>query len=192
MNSTRMRMIDAAIEGLRRGGVAGTSFSEIVQASGAARGAIYHHFPGGKSQLVAEAAAANGEQVRAVFAALTGDTPAEVVRSFFDQVRPAVEVSACGGGCAVAAVAVGDSGDPDLREVAHVTFTAWTETLTERLKAAGLGDEDARDLATTLLAILEGAHVLARAAASTAPFDQTARTIVELAGSLETQRPQQR
>ncbi len=91
----------------------------------------------------------------------------------------------------MAAVAVGDAGDPDLREIAHATFTTWTETLTERLKAAGLGEKDARDLATTLLAILEGAHVLARAAGNTVPFDQSARTIIELAESLGDRRPRQ-
>ena len=37
---------------MRRNGLAGTSFTEVLADSGAARGAIYHHFPGGKSELV--------------------------------------------------------------------------------------------------------------------------------------------
>jgi len=31
---------------------AGTSFSEVLEATGAPRGSVYHHFPGGKDQLV--------------------------------------------------------------------------------------------------------------------------------------------
>jgi prevent-host-death family protein len=39
------------------------SFTDILaSSSGAARGAIYHHFPGGKTQLVAEAAQRNGAE----------------------------------------------------------------------------------------------------------------------------------
>ena len=54
------------------------SFTEVLRESGAARGAIYHHFPGGKSQLVAEAAARNGQDVRDHLAALPAGNPVEV------------------------------------------------------------------------------------------------------------------
>ena len=58
LSDTRTRMIEATVEALQRQGVAGMSFTGVLAASGAARGAIYHHFPGGKAQIVAEAAAA--------------------------------------------------------------------------------------------------------------------------------------
>lgn len=67
-SETRERMVGAAVVALQRRGMAGMSFTEILTTSGAARGAIYHHFPGGKSQLVAEAAARNGADVRAQLA----------------------------------------------------------------------------------------------------------------------------
>ncbi len=65
VTGTRVRMINAAVELLQRRGVAGMSFSDVLAASGAARGAIYHHFPRGKEQLAAEAAARHGRDVRA-------------------------------------------------------------------------------------------------------------------------------
>src|SRR4051812_46277891 len=103
---TRGRMIDAAIESLRADGVAGMSFTEVLEASGAARGAIYHHFPGGKAQLVTEAAQRDATAVRDRFATLEGASPADVVRAFFEAVRPVVQRSTTGRGCAVAAVAM--------------------------------------------------------------------------------------
>jgi TetR/AcrR family transcriptional repressor of lmrAB and yxaGH operons len=60
---------------VQRRGVAGMSFTEVLDSSGAARGAIYHHFPGGKAQLVTEAAARNGQDVRAHLATLPADSP---------------------------------------------------------------------------------------------------------------------
>src|SRR5579871_2012358 len=168
MSSTRTRMLEAAIGGLQRHGVAGMSFTEVLQDSGAARGAIYHHFPGGKAQLVTEAAAVNGDQVRARLAALPAGTPHDVVEGFLDMVRPVLAASAAGGGCAVAAVTV--SAEPPLRAVADEAFTGWTRALAERLSLAGMRDDTAEDLATTLLALLEGAHVLCRAAGNVDPF----------------------
>src|SRR5882757_1935198 len=105
-------MLAAATEALRRSGVAGMSFTDVLSASGAARGAIYHHFPGGKSQLVAEAATDNGNEVRAALAQVPAERPAAVVRGFLQLIRPVVLESASGGGCAVAAAAMTKSG-PD-------------------------------------------------------------------------------
>lgn len=183
---TRSRMIDATVRALQRRGVAGMSFTEVLQDSGAARGAIYHHFPGGKAQLVAEAAARNGQDVRDFLGTLPTDSPQVVVQAFLAAVRPVVQDSASGGGCAVAALTVEAGLDAEgdaLRQIAATAFESWTDQLAELLTTAGLAPADAADLATTLITLLEGAHVLCRAARTIDPFDQAARTAVELTGS---------
>jgi len=177
---TRNRMLEAAVSALRRQGVAGMSFTEVLGASGAARGAIYHHFPGGKSQLVAEAAERNGQQVRAHLAGLSATGPVQVTEDFLALIRPVVAESSTGSGCAVAAVAMGD--DPAPREVSAGVLQSWVDTLAGRLTTAGLPATDAYDLATTLIALLEGAHVLCRAAGDVAPFDHAARAALALVG----------
>lgn len=189
---TRTRMVSAAIEGLQRRGVAGMSFSDVLACSGAARGAIYHHFPGGKTQLVAEAARRNGDDIRIYLTTLSGSSPVEVVEAFLAAIRPVVASSAAGGGCAVAAVTVdvadngpgARSGGTDgklLQDVAATAFSSWIDALADRLEAAGSSAEDAHDLAATLIAVLEGAHVLCRAAGNIDPFESAARTVISLA-----------
>jgi AcrR family transcriptional regulator len=175
---TRERMIEATVSALQRRGVAGMSFTEILEASGAARGANYHHFPGGKAQLVCEAATLNGRTVSQRLAALPADSPRAVVEAFLSMVRPVVEESARGGGCAVAAVTV--DGDDELRRVAAEAFTSWVGRLAGRLSAAGLAADEATGLATTLITVLEGAHVLCRAAGGLEPFDRAAETVIAL------------
>jgi AcrR family transcriptional regulator len=196
---TRDRMIEATVTALQHHGVAGMSFTEVLRESGAARGAIYHHFPGGKLQLVAQAAELNGRQVRERLADLPSDSPHAMVAAFLDLVRPVVEASAHGGGCAVAAVTVDtgleasnanansdpDSSEPmtpDLRRIADAAFSTWSDELAERLTAAGLEPDRAQDLATMLIILLEGAHVLCRASRTLAPFDRAARTALSLVG----------
>src|SRR3954447_9681657 len=130
-NDTRNRMVEAAVGALRRHGVAGMSFTDILAASGAARGAIYHHFPGGKTELVMEAAALNGREVRTRFASLPATDPQQVVRDFLALVRPVIVESSNGSGCAVAAVALGrDAGtDQLLREASAAAFGSWVDAL---------------------------------------------------------------
>ncbi|HEU5356803.1 MAG TPA: TetR/AcrR family transcriptional regulator [Actinocrinis sp.] len=181
---TRDRMIEATVSALQHHGVAGMSFTDVLRDSGAARGAIYHHFPGGKLQLVGQAAQLNGRQVRQALAGLPAENPAAVVSAFLELVRPVVQASAAGGGCAVAAVTVGsglESGETELRQIADSAFSGWADELTERLRASGLESDRARDLATTLIVLLEGAHVLCRASGTIEPFERAARTATSLA-----------
>lgn len=177
-------MIDATVDALSRNGVCGMSFTEVLEHSGAARGAIYHHFPGGKGQLVAEAAGRFGDQVRERLAALQGADPRAVVEEFLTLTRPVAAAAAAGGGCAVAAASVGSAGDATLREAADVAFTSWIDELSARLTDAGLPAEHARDAAALLISMLEGAQVLCRASGDVEPFDAAARAAVALAASL--------
>ena len=179
---TRTRMIAAAVRSLQHDGAEGMSFTDVLSASGAARGAIYHHFPRGKSQLVAEAAADNGNEVRTRLAQLPAGSPAAVVRGFLQLIRPVVEESARGGGCAVAAAAMtkSGSGNDEPQQAAAVAIGSWVNELAGRLAFAGLAAAEAHELASSLITVLEGAHVLARATGGIDCFDQTAHTLTTL------------
>src|SRR5436190_10163008 len=61
--SPRERMIESALILMGQKGVEATSFSQVIEHSGAPRGSIYHHFPGGKAQLVEEATRYAGDIV---------------------------------------------------------------------------------------------------------------------------------
>ncbi|WP_333738897.1 TetR/AcrR family transcriptional regulator [Streptomyces sp. IBSBF 2806] len=179
---TKSRMISAAIGLLQRHGLAAMSFTDVLAESGAARGAIYHHFPGGKQQLALEAACRNAEDVRSHLHELPARTPREVVEAFVGSVRPVVEASAAGGGCAIAAVTV-DGGaaiadQNSLRTVAAQAFTAWGGELAGKLTQAGMSPSQSDDLATLMIVTLEGAHILCRAAGSIAPFDRAAAALL--------------
>src|SRR2546421_4843590 len=57
----RERMIESALVLMGEHGVEATSFSQVIEHSGAPRGSIYHHFPGGKEQLIEEATRYGGD-----------------------------------------------------------------------------------------------------------------------------------
>ena len=62
MRDVRERMIEGAVRLLARHGLQATSFSEVLELTGAPRGSIYHHFPEGKDQLIGSAVDFAGSQ----------------------------------------------------------------------------------------------------------------------------------
>ena len=61
----RERLIAGARRLLAEKGYAGMELRDVAEVGKAPRGSIYHHFPGGKSQLAVEAAEAEGREIRA-------------------------------------------------------------------------------------------------------------------------------
>ena len=53
--STRERFLSSATKLFGKKGYHATGLNEIVEISGAPKGSLYHHFPGGKEQLAMEA-----------------------------------------------------------------------------------------------------------------------------------------
>ena len=88
----------------------------------------------------------------------------------FDGYRQQLQHSDFRAGCPVVAVAVeaGDPAKPDqcapVIERAAAAFARWRDVLAARLRADGVSDDRAEDLAVFVLSSFEGALVLARAA----------------------------
>ena len=182
---TKQRMIEAAASSLRRRGLVATSFTDVLAASGAARGAIYHHFPDGKDELAGHAVTWTGRRVRDQFAALeAGDTDA-VLRRFIDLIRPVVAQAAGGTSCAVAAGATEAApSQAALTSAAGEALQSWVDALGARLRQAGASPANARATAQLMIAFLEGSLILARATGSAAPFEETARALLQAARAL--------
>ena len=51
----RQRMVLSALYLFAERGVQGTSIADVLERSGAPRGSVYHHFPGGKDEIVSAA-----------------------------------------------------------------------------------------------------------------------------------------
>jgi TetR/AcrR family transcriptional regulator, lmrAB and yxaGH operons repressor len=167
------RMIASAVKLLATRGFQATSFSSVLQDSGAPRGSIYHHFPEGKDQLVAAAIDLAGDRALALTDSLAGLPPAEIVDAFAGLWRAVLVRSDFRAGCAVLAVTV--SADvPGLVERAAAIFRSWRERLGAALEASGIEAAQARALALTIIAACEGAVVMCRAERSLEPLDVVA------------------
>lgn len=179
--NVRAAMIQGAARLLSEQGLENTSFSRVLGETGAPRGSVYHHFPGGKNELVAEAVRYAGSLLdNGLRAAGTGD-PAEVMSAFTALWRRLLTDSGLTAGCAVAAVAAGAPQDHELQAVTAEVFEHWTEILAGHLRRTGITGPAARDLAVTAIAAVEGALVLSRATRDLRPIDAVAGQLQLLA-----------
>jgi TetR/AcrR family transcriptional repressor of lmrAB and yxaGH operons len=120
----RQRMIERTAVLLAKKGLQGTSFSEVLQASGAPRGSLYHHFPGGKDELVLAALSNAGDQIMHPLNRLEGKSAAVVAQTFIGLWRAHLVKYNFRAGCAGVAITVAADSPVLLESVAEV-FRDW-------------------------------------------------------------------
>jgi AcrR family transcriptional regulator len=176
-------MITAARRLFRERGYLGTAFSDVLAASGAPRGSVYFHFPGGKEELGSEVAIAHSADTVAQInrAAARTETAEALLTAFLGQSRDRLVASGYREGCAVAPMVVElTPGVVPLAETIRAGFRDSLAVLAARLAERGVPAERADSLAATTMAGLEGALIVARAVRAPEPFDAMIADVARL------------
>ena len=162
-SDSRERMLDSATHLLGRRGLHGTSFRDVIEHSGAPRGSIYHHFPGGKSQLVADA-------VRRIGAVGANERfepdlgPVELLWKVIESWASLLRESDFRAGCPVMGViADGFDDDDELNSTVGEFFAMTEKAVAYGLRQLGVEQGRARRAASLLNSAIEGAVMLCRA-----------------------------
>jgi len=177
---SRTAMVQSAASLIGAHGVNATSFSDVIGHSGAPRGSIYHHFPGGKQQLAENAIEWTSTQIMAHIESCPASTPGATLEWFISLWRGVVEVSKASTGCAVVGVAVDTSAGEEILGSVRSAFRSWTASLADRLEASGLASDQAHDVALTAVAAMEGALIICRAERSAQPLTEIGRQLLRL------------
>lgn len=172
-STTKDRIIDSSAELFRRQGYTGTGVKQIVAAANAPFGSIYHFFPGGKEQLGAETIRSSGQLYIQLFATIAMQAPdvLSAVGDFFAGAAETLEETDYADACPIATVAleVASTNEP-LREATAEVFDSWISGASEYFAAAGIPRDTARELAFTMLSLLEGAFIFCRAMRTVEPL----------------------
>ncbi|MGW4891701.1 TetR/AcrR family transcriptional regulator [Kitasatospora sp. NPDC004240] len=183
---TRERIVRATSRLLQRQGYEGTGIKQISKESEATLGSVYHFFPGGKQELAAEAIR-HGDQefadlLRAGLAA--ADDPAEAITVCTRMLAEALRASDWQDGCPITTTALETVGRaPGIEQAVAEAFTHWRAIVEEKLRTAGLTEDDARDLAATVINTLEGAELSAQVSRSEEPLHLAGRHLARLIGT---------
>ncbi|MFD6433923.1 TetR/AcrR family transcriptional regulator [Streptomyces venezuelae] len=186
--STPERLIESTRELLWERGYVGTSPKAIQQHAGAGQGSMYHHFAG-KPDLALAAIRRTAEEMRATAeATLGGDGSAYGrIESYLLRERDVLK------GCPVGRLTM----DPDViaSDELRAPVTETLDWLRDRI--AGIVEEGLsrgeftaalvpQDIASTVVATVQGGYVLARSSGSPAAFDTAVRGLLALLAAART------
>lgn len=167
----RERLIAGARRLLAENGYAGMELRDVAAVGDAPRGSIYHHFPGGKSQLAVEAAEQEGREIRAAIErSLDERGLGETLTMFGEMFSRRVKDKPERLGCPVAAAALARPEDPALAAAATKAFQSWEASIAAALRDKGVSAKDAESFAGLVVSTIEGALIRARAAGDEAPL----------------------
>ena len=163
---------------VRERGARATSIDDVLAHSGAPRGSVYHHFPGGRRQLLREAIDYAGE-----FVAARIETRRRARSTMLDMLHAGLPRATRA--AATFAPAARSSRSPsrpaipkaDLHEHAGAAFGRWQELLERAARSRGSGTSRAGELAVLVIASIEGAIVMARARRDAEPLDNVHRQL---------------
>jgi TetR/AcrR family transcriptional repressor of lmrAB and yxaGH operons len=178
----RQKAIAGAERLFRTQGYSATGLIEILEVSGAPKGSFYFHFPGGKRELARAVLDVYGARIEAGIRALAakheGD-PAGFVRAICKAAAKDMEATDWTFGCAAQNLANELApGDGEFAAALAEIFDGWISAIAHGIKARYPSRAAAERRAIAILAALEGAKTLARAARSGAAFDAVADLVL--------------
>ncbi|MCA1655408.1 MAG: TetR/AcrR family transcriptional regulator [Pseudonocardiaceae bacterium] len=177
---TRSRITAAAAGLMRRHGYSGTGLNDVVAASHAPKGSLYHYFPGGKEQLASEAVALGARSVTELIdrAFATSPDAGAALHLFAEVFAGNLTRSGYRDGCPVATVTLDAATESELiRTSCAASFAGWRDAIAGWLERGGHGPDTAGELAVVVLSAFEGAMVLARALHDVAPLYAVANSL---------------
>jgi TetR/AcrR family transcriptional regulator, lmrAB and yxaGH operons repressor len=179
--TARERMLSAASRLLQYQGVEATGVLQVLAEAHAPRGSLYHHFPGGKAQLVTEALELNAEQATQLLVDVIERTPdaAAALHEFAEGLAAGLVSTDFQGGCPISTAILEQAATNDtVADIGDRAFDSLREIIGNELRQLGVGESD--DLALLCVAAFEGALILARAKRDVAPIHGVARMLTNI------------
>lgn len=187
VSSAREDMLSAAVELFRARGYEGVGVAELLSKSGAPRGSLYFHFPGGKEQIGAEVVERVGEEVALRFRQL-GESNVDLetfITRVFKTTAKECKDRGYQASCPMAAIAAGASSDnPKLQAAVRTAFASWEHEVKVAAEARGMSGANAKLFASAFLTAMEGAFVVSKAQGSSDAHANASRAMQALAAAL--------
>ncbi|WP_443066210.1 TetR/AcrR family transcriptional regulator [Streptomyces sp. NBC_01262] len=181
--SARDKIVAGAADMISRRGLNATSVRELAKHANAPLGSTYHYFPAGKQQVATAAVQyADAAVSRALRKELSAG-PVAGLLGFLALWRGIVLGSDFHAGCPVLAVAIEEpttEDTPPALAAAAEAFDRWERLLAESLREHGTDAGQAAELATLIVAAVEGATAMCRAQHSIEPLDRIAAQLETL------------
>lgn len=165
MGNKRIKLLEATGDLIECQGYHATGLNQIIKESGAPKGSLYHHFPGGKEDLVAHAVNEIHQTMvtRSTAKLAELEDAGDAIAGLVLQIAHYGEQSNWMKGPPLTAVTLETATTSDLiNEACQNAYHALEEVIANRLRQSNLLEEDVLTLATLTVSLLEGSSILAR------------------------------
>ena len=166
------RLIQAMTDALQRRGLHGSGLTELLAAANAPKGVLYHHFPGGKTELAVAAVNATTARLCSMFdTRIASGDPVSALMAWVDGAQKRLAASGYEQGCPLATIALETTQvDVEIRAALADGFARIRSRIGAALVRAGYAERSAASLAALIVAAYEGGLLQARAAGTPEPM----------------------
>ena len=177
----RQRLVFSAITLMCERGVHATSLNDLLAHSHTARGSIYQHFPGGKSELMVHATVVAGRTITTLLDDLLAtQNPGAAVDGIIDYWKNVLVGSDYAMGCPILAAAQAGPSEPNVQAASAAIFADWVDKIAAALTASGVEPPAAKSFASMAVSAIEGAIAQSRGARSIEPLDDVRAAVKRL------------
>lgn len=181
-SDARERLIIAMTDALQRRGLHGSGLTELLAAAGAPKGVLYHHFPGGKTELAVAAVEATVARLCVTLdERMASGDPAAALMAWVNGAQKRLAASGYEKGCPLATIALETTQDDvEIRAALGKGFAEIRTRIALALARAGYEARSAASLAALMVAAYEGGLLQARAAGTPEPMNLVSEALLSL------------
>lgn len=190
--STYENLVMVAATLFRQQGYSASSISDILSAADAAKGSLYHHFPGGKQDLAIAAARHSSQCVLELMtecferARIRNGCFYDGIQYLIEEIALLFEAMESHELSPVSATLLNGASNETFRKEADSLFAEWKEAFITEGKRFGMAVDIVGYLGNKLLLLMEGAWVIARAVGHAGPIRDVGIIMREDQGAIPT------
>lgn len=179
----RQAIVDACVTLFRRNGYANTGLNEIVDASGAPKGSLYHYFPAGKASIAVASVEEAGRRVAQTLETLAAkhESGAATLVAHAGMLAGWMKKSGYRDGCPITTVLLELApADRAVADAGRKAYAARIAIMKAKFVDDGFAPPRAERLAVLGIAALQGALIQSRVERSGAPLLTAAQELATL------------
>jgi TetR/AcrR family transcriptional repressor of lmrAB and yxaGH operons len=180
MSIAREQILQTTCTLLEKQGYHGTGLNEIIKESGSPKGSLYYYFPDGKDQITAEAVIQSGNETAERIRLGLGESASasKAVYDFVMTIAEHVELSNFSAGSPLTAVAMETATKSERINLAcREAYGMLKSAFNEKLLECGFTKLKSDELATFIVASIEGGIILSRTSHTADPLRLVAKQL---------------
>ncbi|MDJ0660764.1 MAG: TetR/AcrR family transcriptional regulator [Crocosphaera sp.] len=177
-SALREKHLPTLVSVFRQSGYDGASITQISKATGLGKASLYHHFPGGKEEMMRSVLQFLGEALENTVIKALRETGTAKTR--FKKMGDALSAIYEEGEqpCILAILLLGDAKETFSQQVKEL-LQAWVEEMAKVLQESGMTQKEAKRRSEDIAIAIQGSLILSQGLGTLTPFKRVIKSLPE-------------